>query len=52
MEWSIIVLKIDSESAKALVDNLIYPSRTKHILAMYHFTRDRVGERDIFLEWG
>jgi hypothetical protein len=46
-----IVLKTDSESAKALVDNPVWHSRSKHILAKYHFIRDRVAEGEIVLEW-
>ena len=51
VERSVIVLRTDSESAKALVENPIYHSRTKHILAKYHFIRDRVAEGEIVLEW-
>ena len=46
----VIVLKTDSESAKALVENPIYHSRTNHILAKYHFIRDRVAIGEIVLK--
>ena len=39
VERSVIVIRTDSESAKVLVENPIYHSRTKHILAKYHFIR-------------
>ena len=51
VQWPVILLRINSESAKALVENSIYHSRTKHILAKYHFIRDRVVEGEIILEW-
>lgn len=48
---SVIVLRNDCESAKALVENPIYHSRTKHFLAKSHFIKDRVAKREILLEW-
>ena len=51
MERSVTVIRTDSESAKSLVENPIYHSRTKHILAKYHFMKDRVAEGEIVLEW-
>ena len=47
----VTVLKTDSESVKALMENPIYHSRTKHILAKYHFIRDRVAIGEIVLKW-
>lgn len=51
MERSVIVLKIDRESAEALVENSMYHPRTKKILATYHCIRDRVAEGEIILDW-
>ena len=51
VDRSVIVLRTDSESPKALVENPIYHFRTKHISAKYHFSRDRVVEGEIILEW-
>jgi hypothetical protein len=47
----VITLKTDSQSAKALVDNPVWHSRSKHILAKYHFIRDRVAIGEICLKW-
>lgn len=50
VEQSLIILRTESETAKALVGNPIYHSRTKQILAKYHYIRDRVVEGETALE--
>ena len=39
--WPIRVL-LDSQPSIDIVHNLVYPARSKQILAKYHFVRDRV----------
>ena len=39
-----IGLMTDSQSAKSLAENPVYHSRSKHILAKWHFIRQRVSK--------
>ena len=42
---------LDSQPVLDLVNNLVYHARSKHILAKYHFVRDRVhNEKEMVLE--
>ena len=39
-----IDLLTDSQSAKSLAENPVYHGRSKHILAKWHFIRQRVNK--------
>ena len=43
-------LDCDSQSAIFLAKNPSYHSKTKHIYVQYHFVRDMVEEKKVFLE--
>jgi hypothetical protein len=45
------VLWCDNVSALALASNPIFHARTKHIEVDYHFVREKVLNRDIFLKF-
>jgi hypothetical protein len=45
-----VILECDSQSAIFLANNPAYHSKTKHIDVKYHFVRDMVGEKKVFLE--
>ena len=45
-----IRLLTDSQSAKALAENPVYHGRSKHILAKWHFVRERVESGQVKLE--
>ena len=45
-----IRLLTDSQSAKALAENPVYHGRSKHILAEWHFVRERVESGQVKLE--
>jgi len=43
-------LECDSQSAVFLENNLVCHFKTKHIDVQYHFVRDMVEEKKVFLE--
>ena len=45
------LLWCDNVSALAIVTNLVFHARTKHIEVDYHFVREKVLRRDVMLKF-
>jgi hypothetical protein len=46
-----IILHVDNQAAIAMAKNSSFHSRTKHIALRYHFIREQVALKSVFISW-